>query len=383
MTKLVSILFLCIAFSAHSQINKEHNRIRIGDEIVKQQVEYKDPGRSGEQVIWNFSRLKPINKEYELSYSQAPIVDDSLYVLGKDSFLIKNSKEDEFIVGTEHQTMYYFRQTDSALFMLGHENSVNLIHHYNAIITLPYPFDYGQRHSDIYKTNGLYSSRDRFKINGTISLESDARGMMILPSNDTLQHVIRIKKLQTYQDADSIMVEGETPLNMEVETFQWYAKGYRYPIFETIRSYNVNVQDTSRTENFKTAFFFPPQEHYYLSDDDVNLAVLDSLWNAGQKDPNIIDPDKPNMEQNKNFAYNFYPNPVSTNLYLEYFLEDASSVSIGIYDISGRQVFTLPEKNLSMGLYQETIDCSAFSNGTFILRLTVNKEVVNEKIIKK
>lgn len=63
---LISICFPCLLYS---QINKEHNRIRQGDKLVKYQVEYKDPGKAGENIVWDFSSLKTINEEYTVNYS--------------------------------------------------------------------------------------------------------------------------------------------------------------------------------------------------------------------------------------------------------------------------------------------------------------------------
>lgn len=46
----IAFLFL-IPSLAMSQITKNYNGIRSGDELLKQQVEYKDPGREGQNVI--------------------------------------------------------------------------------------------------------------------------------------------------------------------------------------------------------------------------------------------------------------------------------------------------------------------------------------------
>jgi hypothetical protein len=64
---LLLLLLSFSVFSVSSQITYKNNCIRSGDETVKEQVEFKDPGRSGENVIWNFSELKAINSEYKLS----------------------------------------------------------------------------------------------------------------------------------------------------------------------------------------------------------------------------------------------------------------------------------------------------------------------------
>ena len=114
---------------------------------------------------------------------------------------------------------------------------------------------------------------------------ADAYGKMILPSGDTLSPVLRVKTIQTIfdipQDGSSVTFETDNA-GKQLETCRWYSKGYRYPVFETIR--NINLKDS--TEIFKTAFFFPPQDHLYLDTDPENQALLDELWKE-PKDNNL------------------------------------------------------------------------------------------------
>jgi hypothetical protein len=41
--------------SAQHTLQSDLNRFRADNMLVKQQVSYKDPGRTGENVLWNFS----------------------------------------------------------------------------------------------------------------------------------------------------------------------------------------------------------------------------------------------------------------------------------------------------------------------------------------
>ncbi|MBF0576275.1 hypothetical protein IR022_09865, partial [Dysgonomonas sp. GY617] len=99
------ILILCPLFT-FGQINLQYNGLRSGDEIIKQQVDYKDPGRSGENVIWDFGKLKSVNDEYSLVYSSPVLQEKSFYVMGYDTIQVKNTAQNSLIIGTEHNTMY-------------------------------------------------------------------------------------------------------------------------------------------------------------------------------------------------------------------------------------------------------------------------------------
>ena len=49
--RFTAILLLSIPLTITAQIVQRYNSLRSGDEIIKQQVEFKDPGREGENVI--------------------------------------------------------------------------------------------------------------------------------------------------------------------------------------------------------------------------------------------------------------------------------------------------------------------------------------------
>lgn len=120
MKLLTSIILLLPACIVSAQIDIRYNSPRPGDELIKQQVEYKDPGRDGANVIWDFGKLESINDEYSLVYSEPYLIDKSQYIMGRDTIPSKEIKQGELLIGTEHNTMYYYRIKDNALWILGH-----------------------------------------------------------------------------------------------------------------------------------------------------------------------------------------------------------------------------------------------------------------------
>jgi len=354
------------------QITYLHNGPRIGDEIVKQQVEYKDPGRQGENVIWDFSNLESINEEYILAYTEPYLIDNNFYILGKDTVQSGDVLKGELIIGTEHYTMYYYRIINDKLYVTGHENPTTLLQYTKPLLTNHYPLNYNDRFSESYKSEGLYSSRIPFRTEGEVQIQADAYGMMILPGGDTLKHVLRTKTIQ------SILHDKTDPTILE--NYKWYSKGYRYPVFETVRTHRNT--DTEQANKFETAFFFPPQDHFYLDNDKDNLAILDSLWNIGQNLPeDIMDPTQPDGKLP--MTYNFYPNPVADYLTIEYYLEQVTPVTITIYSLEGKLVKTVNHAKQNTGLQTEIIDCSSLNKGSYILNIQTNSnKPTSNKIIK-
>jgi hypothetical protein len=383
--QLILILFaVLLSLPCNAQLTRLHNAPRGGDEIIKQRVEYKDPGRDGENVIWDFGQLLSVDPEYTLTYYDIPPFNDSTYLVLRDSIPVTEIMYGDLMAGVEHYTAYYYRVIEDTLFTIGFENPVVLMKHKPPLLTIPFPFGYGQEAECEYHSNGFYSSREPVDTEGHIFLLADAHGKMVLPSGDTLGHVLRVKSLQTIENADTTLTEEQPRLKMETETYRWYAKGYRYPVFETIRTFDIS--DTAKTEIFATAFFYPPLEHYYLVQDSANLAVLDSLWSITLTEPNGYDggdEGNPEPPHNLNLRYNYYPNPVRDILKVEYYFEADATVTIMLFDINGIPLYNISKGELRKGIYIDEIDFTSLSAGSYVLRLNVGGEIVSGIVMKK
>jgi len=215
-------------------LQSQLNMPRANDLIIKQQVEYKDPGRSGEEVLWDFSRLKVVNDAYELAYS---------------------TPNDTIITGMEHLTQYHYVLQNDSLLLLGFDNPTTHLHNIQPEVLLKFPFQNGDITGSYYYGHGKYGNRLEMDVMGTTQTVADACGMMILPSKDTLKQVLRTHTIKyiaenTVPISDSYYEKLKSPLVIStdsidrrlatdtvlfvVETFRWYEKGYRYPIFETV-----------------------------------------------------------------------------------------------------------------------------------------------------
>jgi len=367
----IVVLFVNFHLQSFSQITHKYNSIRIGDEIIKQQVEYTDPGDAGGNIVWDFSRLKTINEEYKLVYSLPPLQDDSIYIMGDHRFAKKNIQEGELIVATEHNTMYYYRQKEDSLLLLGHENPTVRLCYTDPVFIMNYPANYGQSNKGKnYISGGVYSSTVFFNNHGNSEILVDAFGKMILPTGDTINPVIRIKHVKSF-------VDDNNEIDKVLETYSWYTKGYRYPVFEAIKNYYAK----DSAEIFSTAFLYPPQEHFYITTDTDNLALLDEMWDMDNKDILEEQDQKPSEPL---FIFNrIYPNPVSSQLTLDYTLSEKSSLIITIVSTNGNIVKKINKSPQEAGDYQEIINLSGLSSGTYHLNITDGVYSPSWTIIKK
>jgi hypothetical protein len=360
--------------TAQHSLQSSQNMFRADDVIFKQQVSYKDPGRMGADVLWDFSRLEVVNDEYELSYS---------------------SYNDTIITGTEHRTQYHYALQNDSLLLWGFDNQTTQLHNVQPELLLKFPVNYGDSVKSCYYAHGKYGNRLEMDAMGAIETAADSYGMLILPSKDTLKHVLRTRTLKYIAEeikpiSDSYYDKLESPLLISsdsierrlagdsvlfvMETFRWYEKGYRYPIFETVRSWEQH-RDSADYEFLNTAFFYPPQEHYYLDDDEDNLAVLDEIaGEEGNSEP--VDPWA-------GLTYNIFPNPVKYTLELEAYLPKPANIHLQL-----RSTMGLIASDENKGAYQEGVchfqfDVNSFPVGNYILDMWLDDRLISEIIMKR
>jgi hypothetical protein len=372
MKRIVIFLLLGIPgiLAAQHVLQSELNLPRMGDEIIKQQVEYKDPGRSGENVIWNFGQLQSINNEYSLVYSEPGLIGDSIYILGLDTIPASEIIPGDLWIGAEHNTLYYYRFADSRLWTLGHENATTILQYSKPLLSGVFPVHYQDVHTNTYTSKGLYSSSIPFENAGSIRLEADAYGMMVLPSGDTLRNVMRTQAIRSFSETLPTAEGDSVTLNTQQENYQWYSKGYRYPIFETMRT--VFMEDSTEIDRFETAFFYPPQEHFYLDDDEENLAILES-----ETDENTpIDPWA-------GLSYNIFPNPVKTFLDVELYLPRQAHIRIQLRNTMGNIFLNEEKGNYPVGICSFRFDAYAYPVGNYIIDIWLDDHLISGIIMKR
>ncbi|GHU63517.1 hypothetical protein FACS1894123_06420 [Bacteroidia bacterium] len=342
---------------------------RTDDIIIKEQVDYKDPGRTGNDVLWDFSSLSVINEEYKLQYS---------------------SENDTVITGIEHLTQYQYVLQNDSLLLLGYKSQSTELNNKQPELLLKFPLVFGDKTKSYYYGHGKHGNRLEMDAMGSVETEADAYGIMILPNKDTLKNVLRTHSLKYiaentkpvsdefqekentfyYISPDSIdfRLANDSALFV-VETFRWYEKGYRYPVFETVRSWEKRPGITENTF-LNTAFFYPPQEHYYLDDDEENLALLEETEDK-------------TLHPWDGLTYNIFPNPVKTFLDVEIALPYPAKVKVQLRTATGNLYLNENKGNFGEGICRFRIDVSRFPVDNYVLSIGLNDYVISEIIMKR
>ena len=388
MKSLLSLLFasvLSLQLSAQATLNSSCNLPRPGDRLVKQQVDYKAPGGKGVGVVWDFSDQTPLNDHYELNYRSLDAHSDTL-------------------VGTEHRTMYYYHLRGDSLYSLGYENPTTLITYRKPETLLVFPFTYGRTFTDCFEGTGSYCSRLDIHVQGKSQVTADASGMLVLPGGDTLRHVLRVHHRKRMVESMDPFTPGSSlradtlPLilnrdsidwylandssSLQVDTWRWYAEGYRYPVFESVEG--SVCRQGSESPYFATSFYYPPHEQYYALDDDsdnrerrdglVEKEYFVSNGNGGDGDG------KDYCDECISYGISI---DAQGELKIDYLLNESADVLIGLYDLQGRQLSDVRRQEKPVGRYTETLSLAGFPDGEYLLRLVVGGKTYGEKVLKR
>jgi hypothetical protein len=77
-----------------------------------------------------------------------------------------------------------------------------------------------------------------------------------------------------------------------------------------------------------------------------------------------------------------YPNPTSASTSLSFELANASDVTIQVYNLSGRLVKSISQKNLSQGSQVIDIEGANLATGTYVVKLSAGRQQATTKFVK-
>ncbi len=255
----VSLTLFCFCTSktdAQSIIEYETNCPRADDVIQKHQVSAFSPGDYGTNVVWDFSNIEPLGDIHELFFYE-----------DEDSILSS--------ISTDGVTKYEVSESGVMVTALG--TSYNDITYDEPISIMPFPFKYGYSSVHNYKGSGSYCKTMIIDTSGTVSNEVDATGVIITFTGDTLKNAIRVHRTKTnsirlhsIEDTLSSISDTISAKQDIEETYIWYARGYRYPVYETsVRTFYHDLRPVFTEEK---AFCCLP-DNQTLAGDSINEAI--------------------------------------------------------------------------------------------------------------
>jgi hypothetical protein len=331
-------------------------RPRPGDKFNRQQVEYTEFGHSDKEkaTVWDISQLKTMDSKHKSSCYPPRIKKkgEELYIMGRDTFRVKETQEDELLIVREHGTSYYYHIRDNIHYLTGYENPTSRMHYTEPLPVMVYPVTPGWKAGHNYSAECIYSSTVTMSLHGTYRIEADAAGKMVLPSGDILQDVVRVRSEQTIL-SDPVESMDSISVDTRIEKCQWYAPDSPYPVYETVKT----VHRKDKTEDtFTAAFYFSPEDQEGATREDIR----------------------------KDLPYTVSPNPVQDILNLEFFLPvSVRNIRLEIRDTLGQPVMAEDKGSYPAGNCRLRLSVGSLPNRNYVLNVQLDDYRINEVIMKR
>ena len=341
------------------------NGFRDGDSLVMRRVEGVSPGLTGRDTVWDFSDADTGRRHI------------SQYI-----------KYDDTISACDGGTSWRTVLRNDTLLLTGYENRHTLMEYDVPLPLLRYPFSYGDSILGSFHGRGVWCDRTYMRVWGDGVTRADGEGTLILPSGDTLRHVLRLHSIRrTWHTAyDSVrtwqrlreMVRQETREGLAFETtmttpvvsetYTWYAPGRRYPVLRM-----ENASDNTGSAAFAVAY--PPESQLDLDYDMENALLRQRLdMDGGEGLPGARD-DTFNAMASHTTDYNSSTNTVTVS----FALSRPATVSLLLSDAAGVAWRSTEQSYDDGGSYSLSLSCAGLPHGQYALRVTCGTEVITEK----
>lgn len=165
-----------------------------------------------------------------------------------------------------------------------------------------------------------------------------------------------------------------------VDTYQWYARGYRYPVFETIETRICNKGDS--LQHFRNAYYIARDVQEDLYTDEVNERLREmALENYAAQDvgQNVSSESLSQNSDFHSFHYNCFLTDGNQNLKIEFYREKPLPIEITLSNVHG---IVYHHARLEAGTGIEAMDFSVsdLPSSVYILSVSVDGERFSEKI---
>lgn len=342
-----------------------------GDKIARYEANYIPAGQVGKAAIWDFSNLEVVKDKEE-----------EVFVAANDT-----------VTGYGLATNRYVGYKDG-LNIVGYSGRNFYVKYLRCKTLLQYPMAFGHRFTSLYYGEGMYSHKLYMTVYGRSDVEADAMGTLILPQGDTLRNVLRVHEAarvgQLLADSIGVWCNGDsTSYSLEnidhrlasdsllwlIDSYRWYASGYRYPVFETAVTTIVNRNDSIR--HFARSYYYPIDEQK-LCDEDQRVEALEDERHSERTLLNGTS----NDGLTPSFGYRCSLTNTGT-LKLCLALKHQSTVSAQLTSVNGMVVAQMEDVEAKSGNFYHAFDVSTFISGAYLLSVTVNGQTITEKFTLK
>ena len=395
----VLILIFSVIFTGKSNENlingltREANGMRAGDELTRINMSFKSAMTSDTLNKWDFSAIKLNDKETETIYNEI------------DSNIVVENENRE-------NRMYYIDNRDQ-----------NMLRHYRGGMdvkyliseNVKYPILCGTTKYNKFFGEGQIGSASYIKNAGFMSVTADKVGELITPDEDTIKNVMRVHYHRSgtthIEDSfrrsftatrDSALFSNDSichwlandSVTHTIDKWQWYARGYRYPVVE-MRKYKTYFYGAP-SDSILMALYYPLNRQVEeVENDTINQYYRENGaegYNLPSKSTFGGDSGR-NKSQNKDnddisenllfsdFSCEVYPSITKSNITIRLYSDSKQNVVCNLISSSGVLLWS-NEVKLNMGYNEFTCPMEYLNTGIYFVTCTNGYNTISTKVIK-
>ncbi len=344
----ISAMFMSFIFSSFSQpVINQNDMPNIGDTIrvnISNSANGDDYTSSGSNHVWDFSNFTPSSQRVDTFKN---VLSTSIlyyiYFTGLSGATIAGTQPDLTPVSLPITTISitevynFFKEAATSYSQLGFGakfNGTQLPVKYDyPDVTLYFPVTYGEKDSCDFSYHvtipslGYYGEK-KHRVNYV-----DGWGTIITPV-DTFQAMRVISKIAVHDTIhmDTLGSFGGFSFNYNETEYKWYADNMGTPV--------MKISNRTGTGAGTSIEYNNNQMSHVTGMPDIKATLI--------------------------FA-GLYPNPVNENTNLYFSLAKPSGVEISIYDMLGRNIKNIANKEFQVGFNSLSIDISGFEKGIYFV----------------
>lgn len=329
--------------AAQTMLTIERNFPLPSDDVVMSRADVKGAGVKGKNAVWDFSSAKVIGTKHNIKYyGEAP---DSL-------------------VRIEDNAVYTEALVAGKLYVYGIEDRLRKLAFSVPVLSVPYPFAYGDSLYAPFEGRGKYCDNRYVKVTGDVKVVADGLGRLALPGNVAFDDVLRVtttRRADIRMSPDSSAFDSVKPLTEVEHRHDWYASGSRYPLLTLVGRTTYDGQ--ARVAGRKAAYLMTAEDDaavYDMADENIETDGADGRISKGV----LADYDVSFTEG---------------RLTVEYELTDEADVSLSVSDVSGIIYKYVESLRQPAGGHMADISCADLRRGEYVISISVNGKAVGVK----
>lgn len=371
----------------------EANGMRAGDKLTRINMPFKSAMTSDTLKRWDFSEIKLDEKETETIYNE---IDSNIVVENE------NRENRMFYIDNKNRSMLRHYRGGMDIKYIMSEN-------------IKYPVLCGSSKYNKFFGEGQIGSASYIKNAGFMNVIVDKVGELITPDEDTIKNVMRVRYHRSgtthIEDGfrrsfsvtrDSALFSNDSichwlandSVTHTIDKWQWYARGYRYPVVE-MRKYKTYLYGTPSDSILMSLYYPLSRQVEEVENDSINQFYrengvegynLPSISTFGgdsgrNKSQNNDNDDISGNLSFSDFSCEVYPSVTKSNVTIRLYSDSKQNVVCNLISSSGVLLWS-NEVKLNMGYNEFTCPMEYLNTGIYFVMCSNGINSVSAKVIK-